>query len=237
MEDSPREAIKNNVIGTENTVRMADKYKAQRFLLISTDKAVNPTNVMGASKRICEMIVQTCSRHSDTVFMIVRFGNVLGSNGSVIPLFEKQIEDGGPVTVTDKRIIRYFMTIPEAVSLVLQAGALGHGGEIFVLDMGKPMKILELAENLIRLSGYVPYEDIKIEFIGLRPGEKLYEELLMAEEGLRDTANRMIHIGRPIDIDEEKLFEQLKLLKTAAFDESSNIRELVKEIVPTYDPK
>ena len=237
MEDSPREAIKNNVIGTENTVRMADKYKAQRFLLISTDKAVNPTNVMGASKRICEMIVQTCSRHSDTVFMIVRFGNVLGSNGSVIPLFEKQIEDGGPVTVTDKRIIRYFMTIPEAVSLVLQAGALGHGGEIFVLDMGKPMKILELAENLIRLSGYVPYEDIKIEFIGLRPGEKLYEELLMAEEGLRDTANRMIHIGKPIDIDEEKLFEQLKLLKTAAFDESSNIRELVKEIVPTYDPK
>jgi FlaA1/EpsC-like NDP-sugar epimerase len=162
---------------------------------------------------------------------------VLGSNGSVIPLFEKQIEDGGPVTVTDKRIIRYFMTIPEAVSLVLQAGALGHGGEIFVLDMGKPMKILELAENLIRLSGYVPYEDIKMEFIGLRPGEKLYEELLMAEEGLRDTANRMIHIGRPIDIDEEKLFEQLKLLKTAAFDESSNIRELVKEIVPTYDPK
>ena len=236
MEDSPREAIKNNVIGTENTVRMADKYKVQRFLLISTDKAVNPTNIMGASKRICEMIVQTCSRHSDTVFMIVRFGNVLGSNGSVIPLFEKQIEDGGPVTVTDKRIIRYFMTIPEAVSLVLQAGALGRGGEIFVLDMGKPMKILELAENLIRLSGYVPYEDIKIEFIGLRPGEKLYEELLMAEEGLRDTANKMIHIGRPIDIDEEKLFDQLKVLKDAAYAEGSDIRGLVKEIVPTYNP-
>ena len=237
MEDSPREAVKNNVIGTQNTVDMADKYNVGRFLLISTDKAVNPTNIMGASKRICEMIVQTKSRHSDTVFMIVRFGNVLGSNGSVIPLFEKQIEDGGPVTVTDKRVIRYFMTIPEAVSLVLQAGALGQGGEIFVLDMGKPMKIVELAENLIRLSGYVPYEDIKIEFIGLRPGEKLYEELLMAEEGLKDTANEMIHIGKPIDIDEEQFCAKLESLKAAAYSDSGDIRELVKSIVTTYNPQ
>ena len=237
MEDSPREAIKNNVFGTYNTVMMADKYKAKKFLLISTDKAVNPTNIMGASKRMCEMIVQTKSRHSDTEFMIVRFGNVLGSNGSVIPLFEKQIENGGPVTVTDKRIIRYFMTIPEAVSLVLQAGAFAKGGEIFVLDMGKPMKILELAENLIRLSGYKPYEDIKIEFTGLRPGEKLYEELLMAEEGLQSTANKMIHIGKPIDIDEEKFYAQLEDLKSVAFDEKRDVREAVKNIVTTYNPQ
>jgi len=237
MEDSPREAIKNNVFGTYNTVSMADKYGAKKFLLISTDKAVNPTNIMGASKRMCEMIVQTKSRHSKTEFMIVRFGNVLGSNGSVIPLFEKQIENGGPVTVTDKRIIRYFMTIPEAVSLVLQAAAYARGGEIFVLDMGKPMKIVELAENLIRLSGYRPYEDIKIEFTGLRPGEKLYEELLMSEEGLKSTANRLIHIGKPIDIDEDKFYSQLDELKKAAFDENSDIRALVKEIVTTYNPK
>ena len=237
MEDSPREAIKNNVFGTYNTVSMADKYGAKKFLLISTDKAVNPTNIMGASKRMCEMIVQTKSRHSKTEFMIVRFGNVLGSNGSVIPLFEKQIENGGPVTVTDKRIIRYFMTIPEAVSLVLQAAAYARGGEIFVLDMGKPMKIVELAENLIRLSGYRPYEDIKIEFTGLRPGEKLYEELLMSEEGLKSTANRLIHIGKPIDIDEDKFYSQLEELKKAAFDENSDIRALVKEIVTTYNPK
>ena len=237
MEDSPREAIKNNVFGTYNTASMADKYGAKKFLLISTDKAVNPTNIMGASKRICEMVVQTKSRHSETEFMIVRFGNVLGSNGSVIPLFEKQIENGGPVTVTDKRIIRYFMTIPEAVSLVLQAGALAKGGEIFVLDMGKPMKILELAENLIRLSGYVPYKEIDIQFTGLRPGEKLYEELLMAEEGLRDTANKMIHIGKPIDIDEEKFYAQLEDLKTVAFDESRDVRAAVKSIVTTYNPQ
>ncbi len=237
MEDSPREAIKNNVFGTYNTVTMADKYKAKKFLLISTDKAVNPTNIMGASKRMCEMIVQTKSRHSETEFMIVRFGNVLGSNGSVIPLFEKQIENGGPVTVTDKRIIRYFMTIPEAVSLVLQAGALATGGEIFVLDMGKPMKIVELAENLIRLSGYKPYEDIKIEFTGLRPGEKLYEELLMAEEGLRSTANKMIHIGKPIDIDEEKFYLQLEELRSVAVDETRDVREAVKAIVTTYNPQ
>ena len=237
MEDSPREAIKNNVFGTYNTASMADKYGAKKFLLISTDKAVNPTNIMGASKRICEMIVQTKSRHSETEFMIVRFGNVLGSNGSVIPLFEKQIENGGPVTVTDKRIIRYFMTIPEAVSLVLQAGALAKGGEIFVLDMGKPMKILELAENLIRLSGYVPYKEIDIQFTGLRPGEKLYEELLMAEEGLRDTANKMIHIGKPIDIDEEKFYLQLEDLRTVAFDESRDVRAAVKSIVTTYNPQ
>ncbi len=237
MEDSPREAIKNNVFGTQNTVNMADKYGAKKFLLISTDKAVNPTNIMGASKRMCEMIVQTKSRHSSTEFMIVRFGNVLGSNGSVIPLFEKQIENGGPVTVTDKRIIRYFMTIPEAVSLVLQAGALAKGGEIFVLDMGKPMKIVELAENLIRLSGYKPYEDIKIEFTGLRPGEKLFEELLMAEEGLQSTANKLIHIGKPIVIDEEKFYSQLDDLKVVAFDESRDVRNAVKEIVTTYNPQ
>ncbi len=237
MEDSPREAIKNNVFGTYNTVSMADKYGAEKFLLISTDKAVNPTNIMGASKRMCEMIVQTKSRHSKTEFMIVRFGNVLGSNGSVIPLFEKQIENGGPVKVTHKDIIRYFMTIPEAVSLVLQAGALATGGEIFVLDMGKPMKILELAENLIRLSGYKPYEEIDIEFTGLRPGEKLFEELLMAEEGLKSTANKLIHIGKPIDIDEEKFYSQLEDLKLAAFDEKRDIREVVKEIVTTYNPQ
>lgn len=202
--------------------------------MISTDKAVNPTNIMGASKRICEMIIQTFNRHYDTEFVAVRFGNVLGSNGSVIPLFKKQIAAGGPVTVTDPNIIRYFMTIPEAVSLVLQAGAFARGGEIFVLDMGKPVKILDLAKNLIRLSGYRVGEDIKIEFTGLRPGEKLYEELLMAEEGMKETSNKLIHIGKPIEINEEEFFVQLKHLKDASVSEDQDIREMVQQIVPTY---
>ena len=237
MEDSPNEAIKNNVFGTYKTALAADRYGVKRFVLISTDKAVNPTNIMGASKRICEMIIQMMNRHSKTEFVAVRFGNVLGSNGSVIPLFKKQIEKGGPVTVTHPDIIRYFMTIPEAVSLVLQAGALAKGGEIFVLDMGEPVKILDLAENLIRLSGYKPYEDIDIEFTGLRPGEKLYEELLMSEEGLQETANKLIHIGKPIEFDDDKFREQLDALKKAAEHDSASIRQLVKEIVPTYTIK
>ncbi len=236
MEDSPKEAIKNNVFGTLNVVNAADKYGVKRFVMISTDKAVNPTNIMGASKRICEMIVQTRNRHSNTEFMCVRFGNVLGSNGSVIPLFEKQIAEGGPVTVTDKRIVRYFMTIPEAVSLVLQAGAFGRGGEIFVLDMGKPMKIVDLAENLIRLSGYEPYRDIEIKFIGLRPGEKLYEELLMKEEGLKQTKNKLIYIGKPIDIDEDELTRGLELLRST-IENDGDIREAVRSVVDTYTPK
>ncbi|MDO4302496.1 MAG: nucleoside-diphosphate sugar epimerase/dehydratase [Bacillota bacterium] len=234
METSPNEAIKNNVFGTWKTAQAAAMNGAQRFVMISTDKAVNPTNIMGASKRICEMIIQTFNKHYDTEFVAVRFGNVLGSNGSVIPLFKKQIMSGGPVTVTHPDIIRYFMTIPEAVSLVLQAGAYCKGGEIFVLDMGKPVKILDLAKNLIRLSGYRVGEDIKIEFTGLRPGEKLYEELLMAEEGLTDTENKLIHIGKPIEIDEMQFFVQLKELKEASKNESNDIRPLVKAIVPTY---
>ena len=236
MEDSPNEAIKNNVLGTWKTADAAARYGVKKFVMISTDKAVNPTNIMGASKRICEMIVQTYNKKSDTEFVAVRFGNVLGSNGSVIPLFKKQILAGGPVTVTHPDIIRYFMTIPEAVSLVLQAGAYAKGGEIFVLDMGEPVKILDLAKNLIRLSGYKVDEDIKIEFTGLRPGEKLYEELLMDEEGLTDTDNKLIHIGKPLKIDEDKFFEQLERLSKAAKNEEPNIRELVKEIVPTYNP-
>lgn len=234
METSPNEAVKNNVFGTWKTAQAAAMNGAQRFVMISTDKAVNPTNIMGASKRICEMIIQTFNKHYDTEFVAVRFGNVLGSNGSVIPLFKKQIMAGGPVTVTHPDIIRYFMTIPEAVSLVLQAGAYCKGGEIFVLDMGKPVKILDLAKNLIRLSGYRVGEDIKIEFTGLRPGEKLYEELLMAEEGLTETANKLIHIGKPIEIDEMQFFVQLKELKEASKNESNDIRPLVKAIVPTY---
>lgn len=234
MEDSPNEAIKNNVMGTLKVAMAADKYATERFVLISTDKAVNPTNVMGASKRICEMIVQNLNRKSKTNFVAVRFGNVLGSNGSVIPLFKKQIAQGGPVTVTSPDIIRYFMTIPEAVSLVLQAGAYARGGEIFVLDMGEPVKIADLAKNLIQLSGYRVGEDIKIEYIGLRPGEKMYEELLMQEEGLKQTANKMIYIGKPIEFDEAKFEEQLERLKECAEGESENIRELIKEIVPTY---
>lgn len=234
MEDSPNEAVKNNVFGTWKTAQAAAFYGTKRFVLISTDKAVNPTNIMGASKRICEMIVQIFNKHYDTEFVAVRFGNVLGSNGSVIPLFRKQIESGGPVTVTHPDIIRYFMTIQEAVSLVLQAGAYAKGGEIFVLDMGKPVKILDLANNLIRLSGYKVDEDIKIEFTGLRPGEKLYEELLMNEEGLQDTDNKLIHIGKPIEFDEDTFFVKLKKLKEEANDENGDIRTLIKEIVPTY---
>ncbi|MCI8821380.1 MAG: polysaccharide biosynthesis protein [Lachnospiraceae bacterium] len=234
MEDSPNEAIKNNVLGTYKTAQAADRFHASRFVLISTDKAVNPTNIMGASKRLCEMVIQMMNHRSRTEFVAVRFGNVLGSNGSVIPLFKKQIEEGGPVTVTHPDIIRYFMTIPEAVSLVLQAGAQAKGGEIFVLDMGKPVKILDLALNLIRLSGYRPYEDIDIRFTGLRPGEKLYEELLMSEEGLQSTENELIHIGKPIEFDEERFCQQLKELDELSRQDSPKIKEKVMEIVPTY---
>ena len=234
MEDSPNEAIKNNVFGTYKTASAAGRNHVKKFVLISTDKAVNPTNIMGASKRMCEMIVQTLNHFYETDFVAVRFGNVLGSNGSVIPLFKKQIAAGGPVTVTHPDIIRYFMTIPEAVSLVLQAGAYAKGGEIFVLDMGEPVKIADLAKNLIRLSGYKLGEDIEIEYTGLRPGEKLYEELLMDEEGLQGTENKMIHIGKPIDMDEEKFMHQLIKLRDAANEDSGAIRAMVKEIVPTY---
>ena len=238
MEESPNEAIKNNVLGTWKVADAADKYGTGKFVMISTDKAVNPTNIMGATKRICEMIVQAYNSKSKTEFVAVRFGNVLGSNGSVIPLFKKQIAAGGPVTVTHPDIIRYFMTIPEAVSLVLQAGAYAKGGEIFVLDMGEPVKILDLAKNLIRLSGYIPGEDIKIEFTGLRPGEKLYEEMLMAEEGLKQTKNKLIHIGEPIEFDEEEFFKELEELAVESKDELSNeeIKEWVKKLVPTYRP-
>lgn len=237
MEVSPNEAVKNNVIGTYNVARMADKYGAEKFVLISTDKAVNPTNVMGATKRICEMIVQSFNEKSDTDYVAVRFGNVLGSNGSVIPLFKKQIEAGGPVTVTDPNIIRYFMTIPEAVSLVLQAGAYARGGEIFVLDMGEPVKIDDLAKNLIRLSGYTLGVDMNIVYTGLRPGEKLYEELLMDEEGLQETANKLIHIGKPIDFDKENFAHNLERLEKSAYDETEDIRSIIKEVVPTYQPR
>ena len=234
MEDSPNEAIKNNVLGTYKTARAAIKYKAQRFILISTDKAVNPTNIMGASKRLCEMVVQMSNQKSSTEFVAVRFGNVLGSNGSVIPLFKQQIENGGPVTVTHKDIIRYFMTIPEAVSLVIQAGAYAKGGEIFVLNMGNPVRILDMAENLIRLSGYEPYKDIDICFTGLRPGEKLYEELLMDEEGLQKTVNDRIFIGKPIDMDYDRFERALQRLGEAARSETANMRELVHDLVPEY---
>ena len=269
MEDSPCESIKNNAIGTYKTAFAALAHGTKKFVLISTDKAVNPTNIMGASKRLCEMIIQafdskvkegkadeipqifthaiqkelknmnlaTNLRNAKTEFVAVRFGNVLGSNGSVIPLFKKQIEAGGPVTVTDPEIIRYFMTIPEAVSLVMQAGTYAHGGEIFVLDMGEPVKIDTLARNLIRLSGYRPDEDIKIEYTGLRPGEKLYEEKLMAEEGLKRTENELIHIGMPIPFDVEEFLEQLDELTERAYANAENIRELVEKVVVTYHPK
>lgn len=234
MEGSPGEAIKNNVFGTLKVAEAADRYGTKRFVLISTDKAVNPTNIMGASKRICEMIIQDLNLKSRTEFVAVRFGNVLGSNGSVIPLFKKQIAQGGPVTITSPDMIRYFMTIPEAVSLVLQAGAYAKGGEIFVLDMGEPMKIVDLANNLIKLSGYRVDEDIKIEYIGLRPGEKMYEELLMNEEGLQKTPNKMIYIGKPIEFDTGEFEHQMSMLHDMILNEQGNIRALVKEIVPTY---
>ena len=269
MEDSPCESIKNNAIGTYKTAFAAIAHGTKKFVLISTDKAVNPTNIMGASKRLCEMIIQAFDskvkegkadeipqifthaiqkelknmnlaanlKNAETEFVAVRFGNVLGSNGSVIPLFKKQIEAGGPVTVTDPEIIRYFMTIPEAVSLVMQAGTYAHGGEIFVLDMGEPVKIDTLARNLIRLSGYRPDEDIKIEYTGLRPGEKLYEEKLMAEEGLKRTENELIHIGMPIPFDVEEFLAQLDELAERAYANAGNIRELVEKVVVTYHPK
>lgn len=235
MEDSPNEAVKNNAIGTFKTAKAAGDFGVQKFILISTDKAVNPTNIMGATKRICEMIMQMMNQeYADTEFVAVRFGNVLGSNGSVIPLFKKQIAQGGPVTVTHPDIIRYFMTIPEAVSLVLQAATYAHGGEIFVLDMGEPVRIADMAKNLIRLSGYTPDVDIKIVYTGLRPGEKLYEELLMDEEGLRETANKMIFIGRTIEMDEKWLMERLSELAELGDCDDQQVKELLHEIVPTY---
>ena len=237
MEDSPNEAIKNNVFGTYNMAQSAAAHGVKRFVLISTDKAVNPTNIMGASKRLCEMVVQMMDRRSDTEFVAVRFGNVLGSNGSVVPLFERQIACGGPVTVTHPEITRFFMTIPEAVSLVLQAGYYARGGEIFVLDMGQPVKIDDMARQLIRLSGFEPDVDIPIIYTGLRPGEKLYEELLMDEEGLQDTANRLIHVGRPIDMDDEAFCRQLEALERACRHNSPDIRRCVADMVPTYHPK
>ncbi len=235
MEDSPNEAIKNNVMGTYKTATAAAAAGVKKFVLISTDKAVNPTNIMGASKRLCEMVVQMMNRQCPgTDFVAVRFGNVLGSNGSVIPLFKKQIAEGGPVTVTDKNIIRYFMTIPEAVSLVLQASYYAKGGEIFVLDMGEPVRIDDMARNLIRLSGYTPDVDIMVEYTGLRPGEKLYEELLMDEEGLQNTENELIHIGKPIQMDDEWFKDKLKELDKASRQETDRMKEIVAEIVPTY---
>lgn len=234
MEYSPCEAIKNNVFGTMNVASEANRSGVKRMVLISTDKAVRPTNIMGASKRICEMVIQTYNQRSKTKYVAVRFGNVLGSNGSVVPLFKQQIREGGPVTVTHPDIIRYFMTIPEAVSLVLQAGAYAQGGEIFILDMGEPVKILDLAENMIRLSGLVPGEDIEIKFTGLRPGEKLYEELLIDDDNKKETANKRIFIGQPIKIDEAEFDEKMKELEKATFSEDENIRQVVKKLVPEY---
>lgn len=238
MEKNAEEAVKNNVFGTLNLLECADKYGVQRFVQISTDKAVNPTNIMGATKRICEMMVQSKDKTSKTEFVAVRFGNVLGSNGSVIPLFEEQIKTMGPVTVTHPDIIRYFMTIPEAVSLVLTAGGLAKGGEIFVLDMGEPVKIKSLAENLIRLSGFVPHEDIKIEYVGLRPGEKLYEELLMDEEGIKKTESKKIYIGHPINMDEKAFYDDIeKLRDVAARGNYFEIEAMLMKIVPTFKHK
>ena len=235
MENSPGEAIKNNIFGTLNVAMLSSKYNVKRFLLISTDKAVNPTNVMGATKRAAEMIIQSLNEESKTEFVAVRFGNVLGSNGSVIPLFKKQIEEGGPVTVTHPKIIRYFMTIEEAVGLVIQAGGMAKGGEIFVLDMGEPVKILDLAKNLIRLSGFEHDVDIKIVFTGLRPGEKLYEELLMSEEGLLDTKHKKIFIGRPIDFDKNDLQKYLIELRNIVLEEDDELMEqAMKNLVPTF---
>ena len=235
MENSPSEAIKNNIFGTKNVAVLADKYKVKRFVLISTDKAVNPTNIMGATKRAAEMIIQVMNKSSETEFVAVRFGNVLGSNGSVIPLFKKQIEEGGPVTITHPDIIRYFMTIPEAVQLVIQAGAMAKGGEIFVLDMGDPVKIVDLANNLITLSGFEVGVDIDIKFTGLRPGEKLYEELLMSEEGLTDTDHKKIFIGKPIEFDVEKTKRKLDILKDIVDREEVELIDCVmRDLIPTY---
>lgn len=235
MEMSPNEAIKNNVFGTWNVARAADKYEVDTFVLISTDKAVNPTNIMGASKRLCEMVIQMMSRRSETKFVAVRFGNVLGSNGSVVHLFKRQLLNGGPLTVTHPDIIRYFMTIPEAVQLVLQAGAYARGGEIFVLDMGEPVRIMDLAKNMIKLSGFKE-DEIKIEITGLRPGEKLYEEMLMDEEGLQETENKLIHIGQPILFDDEEFIESLEKLRVVAYRDTEEVRDYVAELVPTYHP-
>lgn len=238
MEDSYISAVKNNVLGTKNLLDMADKYKVKKFVNISTDKAVNPTNIMGATKRIIEIMLQTINNHSETDFVAVRFGNVLGSNGSVIPLFKKQIKEGGPVTVTHKDIIRYFMTIPEACQLVLQAGAIAKGGQIFILDMGEPVKILDLAENLIRLSGYIPYEDIQIEFTGLRPGEKLYEELLLNLENSDKTEFEKIYIEKPVVHDEEKLNRSLEKFKVLVEGcEKQEMIDAIKELVPEFNHK
>lgn len=235
METSPGEAIKNNAGGTLNTAECADKYGVEKFVLISTDKAVNPTNVMGATKRMCEMIIQAINKKSKTDFVAVRFGNVLGSNGSVIPLFKKQIAEGGPITLTNKYITRYFMLIPEATQLVLQAGAYANGGEIFVLDMGKPVKIYDLAKNLIKLSGYEPFEDIDIKIVGLRPGEKLYEELLMDEEGLTETKHEKIFIGRPGEFDFDYIKSNIEeLINISRFGTGDDIRDKIEEFVPTY---
>ncbi|GKX31769.1 nucleoside-diphosphate sugar epimerase [Vallitalea longa] len=235
MEDNPTEAIKNNVFGTLNVAQCADKYNVKKFVLISTDKAVNPTNVMGATKRLCELVIQSIDKVSKTEFAAVRFGNVLGSNGSVIPLFKKQIAEGGPLTVTHEDIIRYFMTIPEAARLVIQAGALAKGGEIFILDMGEPVKIMDLAKDLIKLSGLKPYTDIPIEVTGLRPGEKLYEELLMAEEGMTSTSHNKIFIGRPTDVDYMKLLNSLDELKNILNkDNHLLIKKSLSDLIPTY---
>ena len=239
METVPEEAVKNNIFGTYHVATLAEKYKVDKFVMISTDKAVNPTNVMGATKRVCEMIIQYKSQRSThTEFVTTRFGNVLGSNGSVIPLFRRQIESGSPVTVTHPDIIRYFMTIPEAVSLVLEAGAMASGGEIFVLDMGAPVKITTLAENLIRMYGKTPYKDVPIVFTGLRPGEKLFEELLMDEEGLKSTGNKKLFIGNQIDINEEELLSKLEILRqTAESNDSKKTVEVLENLVPTFNHK
>lgn len=241
METSPEEAVKNNVFGTYHVAKAAGDFETERFILISTDKAVNPTNIMGATKRLCEMIIQTLNEHTDaTEYVAVRFGNVLGSNGSVIPVFKEQIKYGGPVTLTHKDIVRYFMTIPEAVQLVLQAGAYAKGGEVFVLDMGEPVRIYDLAENLIRLSGLKPHEDIEIKITGLRPGEKLYEELLMAEEGLESTPNHLIFVGRPKSYDKAELTRILQELKSLVYNdfvEGNQVKRFMENIVPTYQPE